>query len=300
MWDEHLADFRAHLALEKGLASNSLTAYIHDVELLRDFAIHTLAKRPEEINRNDIGTLLVHVGSIGQLGARSQSRLLSGLRAFFRYLTLEHRVPGDPTDAIPSPRMPKRLPEFLTLEEVNAMEACIDLSAPLGHRNLAIIETLYSCGLRVSELITLRLSHIYPDEEFIRVIGKGSKERLIPIGAKALRDIENYRAVRATGPIARGAEDYLFLNRRGKPMGRVMVFNIVKDLAERAGIPKTVSPHTLRHSFATALVLGGADLRLVQAMLGHESITTTEIYTHLSDADLHDSMMLHHPRSRGQ
>lgn len=297
IWAESIKDYQAHIRLEKGLSANSLAAYTHDVLLLRDFALQQ-GLAPVDVSPMTIRELMVFIGKDEAIGARSQSRVLSGIRGYFRYLVLDQQREDDPTSRVHPPRLGTYLPEVLTVEEVDDMERAIDLSHPLGHRNLAIIETLFSCGLRVSELIGLRISRIYESDEFIRVIGKGEKERLVPIGGKALRDIANYKAQRQHMPIAKGAEDYLFLNRRGKPLGRIMVFNIVKELAQRAGITKSVSPHTLRHSFATALVLGGADLRVVQVMLGHESIVTTEIYTHLTREHLRQSIMQCHPRGQ--
>ncbi len=295
-WEEALLDYQSHLSLEKGLSRNSLSAYTHDVRLLRDFALSNGELPPTSISQEIVQQLMVHIGKDDTLGARSQSRVLSGIRGFFRFLVLDQQIDNDPTEQIHPPKQAGYLPTVLTVEEVDAMEQSIDLSQPLGHRNRAIIEVLFSCGLRVSELTHLRVSHIYAQDEFIRVIGKGNKERLVPIGRKALRDIANYQAQRQHMPIAKGQEDYLFLNRRGKAIGRIMVFNIIKEAAQRAGIQKNVSPHTLRHSFATSLVLGGADLRVVQAMLGHESIVTTEIYTHLSREHLRHSIMQFHPR----
>lgn len=298
-WDRLLNEYLLYLRLERGLVENSIEAYRHDVELLADFATTGQAITPEAITQQTIQELIIAVGSDELLGPRSQARLLSGLRGFFKFLFLSERIDKDPTELIDPPKIGLHLPEVLTLEEIDAMEQSIDLSDPLGHRNLAIIETLYSCGLRVSELIALKISNIFPEEGFIRVIGKGNKERLVPIGQKALHDIDNYLKVRAQGPIHPKSIDFLFLNRRGEPIGRTMVFYIVKEAATRAGIRKRVSPHTLRHSFATSLVLGGADLRIVQAMLGHESIATTEIYTHLSQQHLHQAILQFHPRGKG-
>ena len=297
-WADTLADFLTHLRLEKGLLPNSIEAYEHDTRLLCDFAVERLQKVPSALDSIDIQDLMLHIGRDKSLGPRSQARVLSGLRAFFRFLLVEQKITIDPTENLAPPKLGQHLPQVLTVEEVNAMEASIDLSEPLGHRNLAIIETLFSCGLRVSELCGLQLSHIYPDEQFIRVVGKGNKERLIPISEKALRDIGNYLPTRNQLPVQRECSDTVFLNRRGGQIGRIMVFNIIKEAAAKAGITKNVSPHTLRHSFATALVLGGADLRVVQAMLGHESIVTTEIYTHLSREHLRRAVLQYHPRGQ--
>lgn len=296
-WQRTLRDFEVYLRLEKKMSENSVEAYRHDVGLLSDYALAMARpKLPGEMEQRDIESLLRALGEDDVLGPRSQARWLSGVRQFYLYLLLNNEIEEDPTSMIDSPRQGQHLPEVLSLDEVNAMEAAIDLSTPLGHRNLAIIETLFSCGLRVSELCELCLSQIYGQEGFIRVIGKGNRERLVPIGDKALGDIENYMAQRRSWAIDEAHADVLFLNRRGQPITRVMVFYIVKDLALKAGIRKNVSPHTLRHSFATELVRGGADLRVVQAMLGHESIVTTEIYTHLSKEHLRETLLRYHPR----
>lgn len=296
-WQRVVREFVIYLRLEKKMSENSVEAYQHDVELLSDY---TLARRcpkpPEKIEKDDIEGLLRELGADEVLGPRSQARLLSGIRQFYRYLLVTNAVEDDPTALIDPPKLGAHLPEVLSVDEVNAMEAAIDLSTPLGHRNLAIIETLFSCGLRVSELCGMLISHIYGQEGFIRVIGKGNKERLVPIGEKALGDIENYLARRRAWAIPGTNADELFVSQRGKSITRVMVFYIVKDLASKAGIRKNVSPHTLRHSFATELVRGGADLRVVQAMLGHESIVTTEIYTHLSKEHLRETLLRYHPR----
>ena len=282
LWTALKKDFEIFLRVENRMSSNSVEAYMHDVSLLADYAIARQIA-PTRVTTRDIETLLRELGEDDVLGPRSQARLLSGVRKFFHYLTFIDAVGEDPTSLIDPPKLGQHLPEVLSVEEVNAMEAAIDLSSPLGHRNLAIVEVLFSCGLRVSELCALRMSRIFWQEGFIRVIGKGNKERLVPIGDVALHDIQNYLTQR------RGCQ-------QGKPISRVMVFYIVRDLVAKAGIRKPVSPHTLRHSFATELVRGGADLRVVQAMLGHESIVTTEMYTHLSREHLREALMKYHPR----
>lgn len=296
-WHREVREFEVYLRLERKMSEHSVEAYLHDVDLLRDFALSMPSpKGPEAIEKGDVEVLLRALGEDDVLGPRSQARLLSGVRQFYRYLQVSNAIEADPTSLIDPPKLGQHLPEVLTVDEVNAMEAAIDLSDPLGHRNMAIVETLFSCGLRVSELCAMQISRIYGRDGFVRVLGKGNKERLVPIGDKALGDIENYVAQRRAWTIAEAYADVLFLNRRRKPITRVMVFYIIKDLASKAGIRKNVSPHTLRHSFATELVRGGADLRVVQAMLGHESIVTTEIYTHLSKEHLRETLLRYHPR----
>ena len=295
LWTALKKDFEIFLRVENRMSSNSVEAYMHDVSLLADYAIARQIA-PTQVTTRDIETLLRELGEDDALGPRSQARLLSGVRKFFHYLTFIDAVGDDPTSLIDPPKLGQHLPEVLSVEEVNAMEAAIDLSSPLGHRNLAIVEVLFSCGLRVSELCALRMSRIFWQEGFIRVIGKGNKERLVPIGDVALHDIQNYLTQRRGWRKVPANEDTLFVSQQGKPISRVMVFYIVRDLVAKAGIRKPVSPHTLRHSLATELVRGGADLRVVQAMLGHESIVTTEMYTHLSREHLREALMKYHPR----
>ena len=297
-WENALHDYVIYLRLERTLSEASIEAYIHDVNLLRSFSIDTLKKRPTELEQADIEELIFEIGRDEYLGARSQKRVISGIRSFFRYLLLEELITRDPTELITAPQLEKHLPTVLSIEEVDAMETAIDLESKAGLRDLAIVETLFSCGLRVSELTALELSHIHWDDQVVRVFGKGQKERFVPIGEKALHDLENYLAVRSTWRIKKECEQTLFLNLRGTGVSRISVFKIVKKLAEEAEIHKVISPHTLRHSFATALVLGGADLRVVQAMLGHTSIITTEIYTHLSREHLRKTLEDCHPRGR--
>jgi integrase/recombinase XerD len=231
------------------------------------------------------------------IGPRSQCRILSGVRTFYRFLVLDGYLQQDPTELLESPVLGEHLPEFLTPAEVDRLKDSIDLSKPEGHRNRAIIEVLFSCGLRVSELVNLKMSQIYSDEHFLRVLGKGSKERLVPVSNIALQEIENYKPWRDSLDIKPGEEDYLFLNRRGAHLTRTMILIMLKRQAEEAGIEKTISPHTLRHSFATALLEGGADLRVIQTLLGHEHVGTTEIYTHLSNQSLREAVLKHHPRN---
>lgn len=296
MWKEYTRGFRAYLELEKSLSAHSVEAYLRDVGLLISFLLRQgRTVPPSAVEYADLDAFIREIHSIG-LAPASQSRIISGLRSFFRYCLSEDIITADPSALIESPRMGRRLPDFLTLEEIQTMLDKIDLSTPEGTRNKAIIETLYSCGVRVSELTGLLISNIHFEAGFIRVTGKGSKERLIPIGSGALKYIDIYmKDVRRLQPIAADASDVLFLNRRGRPLSRVMIFIIIKELAQKAGITKTISPHTFRHSFATHLVEAGADLRAVQQMLGHESITTTEIYTHLDREFVRDTLRRFHP-----
>ena len=294
-WNSALNGFRGWLRLERGLSANTLDGYLRDLEKLRAFG-EAQGTGPLAITRPDLEAYLTQAGELG-LGARSQARWLSAVRAFYRYLLLEDLLPEDPSDLIDGPRLPRKLPDTLSAEEVRAILEAVDLSTPEGARNRAILEVLYGCGLRVSELTELRLSACFLDVGFLRIIGKGDKERLVPIGGAAVKHLRHYiDHVRVHVPIASGEDDLAFLNRRGRRLSRVMVFKIVKAAAERAGVRKAISPHTFRHSFATHLVEGGADLRAVQDMLGHASITTTEIYTHLDRGYLRDTMAQYHPR----
>jgi integrase/recombinase XerD len=296
MWAAEKKGFKAWLQLEKSLSDHSVEAYLRDIEKLSQFL--TLEENPlaiENIQLKDLQTFLKWIGSLG-MTASSQSRIISGIRSFFKYSLQEGLVKVDPTELLETPKLRRILPDFLSVEEINQIIKAIDLSKPEGERNRAILETMYSCGLRVSELVNLRLSSLYPDLGFIKVIGKGDKERLVPIGNAALKFIGIYRSqIRPHVHVKKGNEDILFLNRRGSGLTRQMIFILIKDLVREAGIKKTVSPHTFRHSFATHLVEGGADLRAVQEMLGHESITTTEIYTHLDRAYLRETLQKYHP-----
>lgn len=299
-WSPTIKGFKAYLQLEKSLAKNSVEAYIADVEKLFQYLdMSKIHLAPEKVTQKHVESFLKWVSEIG-LNARSQSRIISGIKAFYNYLLLEEIITVSPVELIETPKIGRKLPEVLTIEEIDKIIAVIDLSTPEGLRNKAILETLYSCGLRVSELIGLQISHLLLDEGFVRVVGKGDKERITPIGGAAIKHITIYiEHVRNHLPkIDKASEDILFLNRRGKQLTRVMIFTIIKKLTQQAGINKTVSPHTFRHSFATHLVDGGADLRAVQEMLGHESITTTEIYTHLDSDYLRQSILDFHPRGK--
>jgi len=297
-WERLIKEYEGFLKLEKGLSANSIEAYLSDIGKLQQFQdMEQLGTGPEELDQDQLGGFLIWISELG-LSARSQARILSGIKAFYRYLLLEELIEKDPTALLEGPRLGSKLPEVLTVEEIDRMLGKIDLSKPQGRRNRAMLETLYSCGLRVTELVQLQISGIFRAEGFIRVIGKGDKERLVPVSPRALREVDLYMPDRDTLSIEPGYEDILFLNRRGKMLTRNMVFTIIKELAVAAGIKKTVSPHTFRHSFATHLVEGGADLRAVQEMLGHESITTTEIYTHLDREYLREAIISFHPRSR--
>lgn len=299
-WDSSISGFVAYLTLEKGLSSHSIEAYERDVRRMASF-LHDEAHIRSPL-RTEAGHLEKFIHVLNDLGisARSQARMLSSMRSFFHYLMLEDSITSDPTEFIQGPKLDQYLPEVLSYEEILRIINNIDLSHPQGTRNMAIMETLYACGLRVSELTSLRISHVYADLQMIRVIGKNNKERLIPISTHALHKIKLYLEGDRNRMmnIDPAAKDILFLNRRGKKLSRVMVFNIIKDAVEKAGIKKDISPHSFRHSFATHLVEGGADLRAVQEMLGHASITTTEIYTHLSADYLRDTMNMYHPLNK--
>lgn len=297
-WQAVIKAYEGFLKLEKGLSSNSIEAYLSDIAKLEQFLeLSQVEAGPEELDREQLGQFLAWISEMG-LSARSQARILSGIKAFYRYLLLEERIEKDPTALLEGPRLGSKLPEVLSVVEIDKMLELIDLSSPQGRRNRAMLETLYSCGLRVTELVELKISGLFRAEGFIRVIGKGDKERLVPVSPRALKEIDLYLPDRNALSIQAGNEDILFLNRRGRMLTRNMVFTIIKELARSAGIQKTVSPHTFRHSFATHLVEGGADLRAVQEMLGHESITTTEIYTHLDSAYLREAIISFHPRSK--
>jgi integrase/recombinase XerD len=296
MWAAEKKGFKAWLQLEKSLSDHSVEAYLRDIEKLTQFFLfQQTASSIENVRLSDLQAFLKWIGALG-MTASSQSRIISGIRSFFKYCLQENLVNQDPTLLLETPKLRRALPDFLSVNEINRIVQAIDLSTQEGERNRAILETMYSCGLRVSELVNLRISSLYPELGFIKVIGKGDKERLVPIGNTALKFIAIYREqVRVHSVIKKGNEDILFLNRRGAGLSRQMIFILLKDLVRKAGIKKTVSPHTFRHSFATHLVEGGADLRAVQEMLGHESITTTEIYTHLDRAYLRETLQKFHP-----
>ncbi|MDR2937969.1 MAG: site-specific tyrosine recombinase XerD [Prevotellaceae bacterium] len=296
-WDEAIADFLTYLRLEKSLSEKTLTAYGSDVEKLHTFMEGEYFLQPQQVQHKHVEQFLAHLYDSG-LNSRSQARVLSGVKAFFKYLLIEDVVDANPTQQIDGPKIGRKLPEVLSVAEIESMMAAIDLSKAEGHRNKAMLEMLYSCGLRVSELVGLQLSNLYLDKSFLRVVGKGNKERLVPIGAKAIKALTLYLEKRRTLRVKKEHDNIVFLNRLGAKLSTVMVFLIVKDLAEKAGITKNISPHTFRHSFATHLIEGGADLRAVQEMLGHESITTTEIYTHLDREYLKEAILLYHPRAK--
>ncbi|MEY4134530.1 MAG: site-specific tyrosine recombinase XerD [Saprospiraceae bacterium] len=299
-WQPYINGFRAHLLLERGLSPHTVAAYLGDIEKLAGFCSQSgRSKAPSEIDMPDLLHFLQALNELG-FGRRSQARLLSALKTFFKYLFVENVIAEDPTAQLEAPKLLRDIPSVLTVAEVQRMLRAIDVSTPHGLRNRAMLETLYACGIRVSELCALRTRHIYPDPGFIKVLGKGNKERLVPIGEDALRQIALYRThVRDKLPlIPQADEPFLFLNKRGRKLSRVMVFNIVVETTRAAGIKKQVSPHTFRHSFATHLIEGGADLRAVQEMLGHESILTTEIYTHLDNAYLRETLLRFHPSNR--
>lgn len=297
-WKADIAGFRSYLKLEKSLSANSVEAYEHDVlKLVQYLEYSGLALSASEIKTEHLRGFITWISQLG-MSAKSQARILSGLRAFYNYLLMENVVNHDPTELIDGPKTARELPDTLDVEEITKMLENIDRSTPEGERNRAMLEVLYSCGLRVSELVDLRISRIHHEESFISVIGKGNKERLVPIGGVALTHIRLYLDnIRPHIEVKKGEEDILFLNRRGKRLSRVMIFMIIKNLALASGIKKTISPHTFRHSFATHLVEGGADLRAVQEMLGHVSITTTEIYTHIDRRYLKEQVLKFHPRS---
>jgi integrase/recombinase XerD len=299
MWEPYKKGFKAWLQLERSLSDNSIEAYLRDIDKLTQYLQNAgTLKTPDAVELMDLQQFVQWIAGLG-LNAASQARILSGIRSFYKYCFIEQLVRKDPTTLLESPKQKRALPDVLSFGEIERIIGSIDLSKPEGGRNKAILETMYSCGLRVSEVIGLRLSCLYLDAGFIRVIGKGDKERLVPIGDAATKYILIYRQeIRVHTPVKPGNEDILFLNRRGTGLSRVMIFLLLKDLAVKAGITKNISPHTFRHSFATHLVEGGADLRAVQEMLGHESITTTEIYTHLDREYLRETLHRYHPAFR--
>ncbi|MBL4670016.1 MAG: site-specific tyrosine recombinase XerD [Flavobacteriales bacterium] len=297
-WSSTIKGFKSYLQLELSLSANSIEAYLRDVKkFVQYLELQEIDVAPEKVEQQQVENFLQWVSGIG-LNARSQARVLSGLKAFYKYLLMEDIIDVAPTELLEAPRIGRKLPEVLNIEEINKIIDAVDLSKPEGERNKAMLETLYSCGLRVTELINLRVSKLMLAEGFVIVIGKGDKERIAPIGSVAIKHIKIYIDSKRNhmGNIEKDSEDILFLNRRGKKLTRVMIFTIIKNLAIKAGITKAVSPHTFRHSFATHLVEGGADLRAVQEMLGHESITTTEIYTHLDREYLRQAILDFHPR----
>jgi integrase/recombinase XerD len=296
MWEAYKKGYKAYLRLEKSLSDHSVEAYLHDVTKLTQYLLSVnQEKNPAALTLKDLQAFVKWIGELG-MGATTQARIISGIRSFYKYLLTEQLITIDPSTLLEAPKTRRKLPDTLSFEEIELLIGAIDLSSPEGTRNKAILETMYSCGLRVSELVGLKISCLYLDIGFIRVIGKGDKERLVPIGSDAIKCIKIYKdTVRSHQSVSEKNQDILFLNRRGNALSRVMIFYIIKSLATTAGITKVISPHTFRHSFATHLVEGGADLRAVQEMLGHESITTTEIYTHLNRDFLRDTLQQFHP-----
>lgn len=300
-WQAAKKGFRSYLKLERSLSNNSVDAYLGDLDKLIQFADTKLVKlKPETTQHRDLSDFIGWVNELGMIPS-TQARIISGIKAFYRYLLLDNQIQTDPSELIEGPKLTRKLPDTLSLADIDKLIAAIDLSKPEGMRNKAMIEVLYGCGLRVSELTTLRISNLYLEINFIKIVGKGNKERLVPIGGEAIQYLKLWlNEVRVHVPIQSGEEDIVFLNRRGKRLSRVYVFLMIKELAERIGLKKSISPHTFRHSFATHLIEGGADLRAIQEMLGHESITTTEIYTHLDREYLKSVIISHHPRSSGR
>lgn len=297
-WKSYIKGFEAYMLLERSMSKNSIDAYLRDISKLENWCLRNKnGAIPESLFSDDLSAFIQDINKLG-LSDRTQARILSGVKAFYKYLLLEDLINDDPTELLEGPKLSRKIPDVLNYEEISAMIDTIDLSTAYGHRNRAILETLYACGLRVSELITLKLSNFYIEDGFVRVIGKNNKERIVPIGQEAIQHILYYvKHDRNDLKIHSDHADTIFLNRRGKGLTRVMIFYIIKEAAKKAGINKSISPHTFRHSFATHLVEGGADLRAVQDMLGHESILTTEIYTHLDTQFLRETIMNFHPRS---
>jgi integrase/recombinase XerD len=298
-WEEAIEGFRIFLKLEKSLSTNSIEAYLRDVEKLKLYATAELGiQTPLFLDFKKLSSFLIYLGNFG-FTATSQARIICGIRAFYKYLLVDDLLQVDPTELLESPKLTRHLPDILNIQEIESIIDNIDMSLPNANRDKAIIEILYGCGLRVSELVNLKLSQIYVDDEFLKVVGKGNKERLVPLGSPALKAIQHYMASdRMHVKVQTGFEDFLFLNNRGKNYSRVMIFLIIKQRVSNAGIRKVISPHTFRHSFASHMVEGGADLRAVQEMLGHESILTTEIYTHVDSSLLRESIVQFHPRGR--
>ncbi|WP_026063338.1 site-specific tyrosine recombinase XerD [Pedobacter arcticus] len=297
-WQIAKKGFKNYLKLERSLAKHSVDAYLHDIDKVCQYLeANDKPLMPLQVQTKDLKDMLVWINNLGML-ATTQARLISGVKAFYKYLVMEDFLKQSPAELIEAPKTIRKLPDVLTVLEIEELIGALDLSKPENTRNKAMLETLYSCGLRVSELIGLRLSNFFPEDEFIKITGKGNKERLVPIGSTAIKNIEIYRdTVRNKLDIVKGNEDFIFLNRRGTKLSRTSVFTLIKDLALKIGLQKDISPHTFRHSFATHLIEGGADLRAVQEMLGHESITTTEIYTHLDRDFLKQTIQAFHPRS---
>lgn len=301
IYEAYLSDpivkgYQTYLKLERSLSANTLDAYLEDLAKLLDY-LHDAHVDYKEAKLEHLQDFLIDLCDIG-IGSRSQARVISGIKSFYRYLSLDNKIKDDPTELLETPKIGRRLPEVLTVGEIDNIISTIDLSHPQGHRNKAILETLYSCGLRVSELVNLQISNVYMEEMFLSVVGKGSKQRLVPMSESARRAMKLWLIDRNAIDVKKGNEDYMFLNRRGAKLSRVMIFKIIKQHAEMAGIKKNISPHTFRHSFATHLLEGGANLRAIQEMLGHESILTTEIYTHIDMNRLRSEILRFHPRNR--
>jgi len=297
LWQSYIKGFQSFLKLEKSLSDNSIEAYLHDVNKLVQFLELTKSElQPGEIDLHHLQNFIKWINELG-VNPSTQARIISGIKAFYKYLLMEDIIKYNPSELLESPRLSRKLPDILSVEEINQLINAIDLSKPEGQRNKAMLETIYSSGLRVSELINLKISNIFEDVGFLKIIGKGDKERLVPIGSIALKQIKLYKDnCRVHISIKKGNEDYVFLNNRGNKLSRVMIFIIIKELVVKIGLIKKISPHTFRHSFATHLIEGGADLRAVQEMLGHESITTTEIYTHLNREFIRQNIIDYHPR----
>lgn len=290
--------YKSYLEVERGMAQNTILAYLHDFKLLEQY-LNERNIIPDQASTEDLRNFMASLHDLG-IAASTQARIVAGLRCYYRFLYLDGEISQDPSQMLETPRLESHLPEVLTVEEINSMIACIDTSDSLGKRNVAIMETLYGSGLRVSEAASLHISEIYDKGGFLMVKGKGNKQRLVPMSPQSLKAIKDYLILRNSGPIAHGHEDVLFLNRLGKQLTRVMIFYIVRNLAQQAGITRTISPHTLRHSFATHLLEGGASLRSIQMMLGHESIDTTQIYLHVDTSALRQEILMHHPRNMHQ
>lgn len=298
-WNIYYIGFRQFLQLERSLSKNSIEAYADDLKKLENYSeLFLKHQAPENFSYRQLQDFVEWVATLG-FSAATQARIISGLKTFYKYMLLENNLKQSPAELLETPKLSRKLPVFLSVQEIDSMVSCIDRSTAEGERNLCILETLYSCGLRVSELVNLKITDLHLENDYLKVTGKGNKERLVPIGKSAKKLVKNYlNSVRVHVPVKKTAEDIVFLNRRGGKLSRVMVFYIIKDLAAKAGIKKILSPHSFRHSFATHLVEGGADLRAVQEMLGHESITTTEIYTHLDRQFLRDNILSYHPRNK--
>jgi integrase/recombinase XerD len=298
IWETQIRSFVIYLKIEKSLSENTVEAYIRDVNGLKNYSLQIGKNSPKDIEFNDLTNYINQINELG-ISARSQARIISGIKAFYKYLVLEDLIINDPTELVELPRLPDKLPVFLSVEEIDLLISAIDLSTNEGHRNKAIIETLYSCGLRVSELVNLKISDCFFNDNYIKVTGKGNKQRIVPISNNAISEINFYvLGYRNKMEITNEYNNILFLNRRGKTLTRVMIFTIIKELATKIDLKKNISPHTFRHSFATHLLDGGADLRAIQEMLGHESITTTEIYTHLDKEYLRETIINFHPRAK--